>query len=62
MNYLAAVLNYYECPNDREKWVELWDCPCDAPCPKCSAAIEPFLSVTCKELEDRLSVASGARG
>jgi hypothetical protein len=61
MNYLAAIISYYECPDDHEKWVGLWDCGCDSPCPKCSDPVTPYLSISCRELEDVLTAAaSGA--
>jgi hypothetical protein len=61
MSYSTAILSYYQCPDDAEKWVGLWDSGCDSQCPKCRASITPYLSVTCKELEDALTAVVGQK-
>jgi hypothetical protein len=53
MDYIQAVLSYYHCSDDAEKWVELWDSGCDSRCPKCNAPITPYLSITSAEIETK---------
>jgi len=38
-------INYYRCPNDGKKWVDVWSCCCNDRCPTCRAEIEPYKSV-----------------
>jgi hypothetical protein len=37
-------INYYHCPIDGWKWVDVWSCCCNDRCPKCRAEIEPYKS------------------
>jgi len=36
-------INYYRCPYDGTKWVDVWSCRCNGLCPKCGTKdIEPY--------------------
>jgi len=50
IEYKVSVVNFYRHKECASKWVDLWDCGCNDRCPKCDAEIEPYLSLSGREI------------
>jgi hypothetical protein len=41
---MISYVNYYRCPTDGMRWVDVWSCMCNDKCPDCNIEVEPFRS------------------
>ncbi len=42
---MNMFINYYECPNCKNTWMDVWECTCDDTCPYCETKnVSPHIS------------------